>query len=301
MLVGRALVAALLVAALVVPGCIKDPLGPQIQGRAVEYLVAAQNTDGGWPAGANGTSDFATTCWVVLALVAAKAPAPPVDRARAYLADRSDNVSRDDTGSFSASNAVALYALAGLALGVPDARWNGTDPLARMQAYAANETLALNEKIFVLGTLGRSGRTGEAEGLRQEIRTKLDAGNGTELGSDAWFRSMGMLAMLASGDDAETESSRMWARSLLPFQKEESGFFSQPQYEPDASTTSAVLAVLTKIRFVYSSDRTAATEFLGGLQQEDGSIRFSKQYDFSPSKTTAEAVLGIGGAGVFGV
>jgi prenyltransferase beta subunit len=296
----QAITVVVAVAALLAPGCIKDPLGPQIQDRAVAYLVGSQNADGGWAAAPDGPSDFGTTCWVVLALSAADADAGVLERAKARLAAWSDNVSRDDTGSFSASNAVALYVLAGLALGVPDAAWNGTHPLDRLEAYTSNQTLALNEKLFIVGALGRAGHAAPAAALRDEIRSKLDGGNQTELGSDGWFRSTGVLAMLASGDDAESESSRMWARSLLPFQKEEGGFFSDPKYEPDASTTASVLAVLNKIRFVYSEDRTSATEFLGEMQQDDGWVRFSKEYDFGRAKTTAEAVLGLSGAGVFG-
>jgi hypothetical protein len=300
MLVSRTLAIGL-VLALLSAGCVKDPLGGEIQGRAVDYLVAAQRSDGGWSATANGTSEFAATCWVVLALSAAKAPEDVLARARARLEAWSDNVSRDDTDSFSASNAIALYVLAGIALGIPDAKWAGTDPLSRLEANASNDTLALNERLFVLGALGAAGKTERLGPLRDEIRAKLDGGNETELGSDAWFRSVAILAMLASGDDPESESSRLWARSLLPYQKDETGFFSNPQYPPDSSTTASVLAVLTKIRFVYSEDRTSATEFLGSMQQADGSIRFSKEYDFGPAKTSAEAILGITGAGVFGV
>ena len=53
------------------------------------------------------------------------------------------------------------------------------------------------------------------------------------------------------------------------------------------------------VPFVYSHERAAGAEFIQGLQQPDGSVKFSHDGDFARTKTTAEAVLGWTGKGPF--
>jgi prenyltransferase beta subunit len=293
--------AAAIVACLLASGCVQGT-DTKTRDRAVEYLTSHQNPDGGFSATMGQPSEFSTSAWAALALAAAHAPKDRLDAVASFLASRSANVTRNDTGSFSATNARSLYVLAALALHGPDTSWGGVDLLPALEAQASNASLALNEKIILLGTLGRAHRANGHPALRDEILGHFVDEDQSEIAKDAWFRAYAILALVASGSSPEEPTTKQWARSLLHFQKEDGGGFrTNASYEPDASTTAGVLVVFTKVPFVYSEQRRAAQAFLAEVQQSDGSVRFSHKYDFSPSKTTAEAVLGLSGNGLFGV
>lgn len=280
-------------------GCVEEIRFDDNVDAAIGFLELTQNVDGGFPSELGGLSDFSTSCWVALALDAGGGSVESQTRLREFLAGRSGAVERNETGSFSALNAVSLYVLAGLALDVPQARWNRTDPLARLRDAADNSSLLLNERLFLLGALGRAAPAAAA-GLRNETHDRLLGLNASETATDAWFRSIAILALLAAGESSQDRTLRDAARSLLKSQKGEGGFRSNPEYEPDASTTAMVVSVLAQVQFVYAHERETGMQFLEELQQPDGSVRFSHELDFSRVKTTAEAVLGWTGRGPFG-
>ncbi len=285
----------LLAVFVVASGCValeaQSPLVP----RGLEYLQSVQNEDGGFAGAGTGPSDFSTSAWVALAFGAADPANDAVSALRAYLANQSEAVLTNATGSFSRANAVSLFVLASLAIDVP-----GRDEhVARLRVYLDNTTLAANERLFLLGALGRTGETEAASALAAEIHAKLLDPKDADLAKDAWMRSHAVLALLANNQASNDRDLRAAARSLLPFQKEDAGFRSSPEFEPDASTTAAVVAVLSQIRFVYSHEHETGLDFILSLQQPSGKVRFSEEFDFSPVKTTAEAILAATGTGPF--
>lgn len=272
-------------------GCVEED--PDIVPAAMEYLRSVQRPDGGFAATENGSSDFATSAWVALAFGAAKADGASVESLRAFLRSQAGAVRNGTTGSLSAVNPVALYVLADRSLEV-----GGPSLDSLLLGFVGNTSLGTNERIFLLGALGRAG-LGHGS-LHAQLREEV-ANNRTSLvSSDAWFRAHAVLALLASGGSGSEPYFREAARTLLFFQKQGSGFRSSPEYEPDASTTAAVVAVLRKVPFVYSDEVNTGKEFLDGAQQPAGWIRFSTEADFGRTKTTAEAILGFTGAGPFG-
>lgn len=296
----RALGVCVLALLPVLAGCTEPDPGAEILEGGLAYLLGVQNEDGGFPASRGAASDFSTSAWVALALAAAETPPANLDQLRAYLAAQAGAVERNETGSLSRVNPVSLYVLSGLALGVPAARWNGTDPVDRLRGWLGNESIAINERLFLLGALSATGHASEAGELAAAVRAKLLDPADEELSGDAWMRAHAILALLASGDSPQDPDIRSAARSLLAFQVRDAGFRGSPDYAPDASTTAAVVAVLSKVRFVYSHERTTGLEFIAGLQQDDGSVRFSEELDFGPVKTTSEAILAATGKGPFG-
>lgn len=294
------LLGILLSALLLIPwaGCVEETRFDDNVAAAMAFLAGIQNPDGGFPGEPGAPSDFSTSCWVALALEAGGGPEAARSLLQSFLATQSGAVERNETGSLSATNAVSLYVLAGHALGVSDARWNGTDPVARLRRAAADDRLLLNERLFLLGALGTTDPSGASD-LRNETRDRLLGINASETATDAWFRSIAILALIAAGQSSQDPVLRDAARSLLEAQKGEGGFRSSPAYEPDASTTSMVVSVLAQVPFVYSHERETGMQFLEELQQPDGSVRFSNELDFSRVKTTAEAVLGWTGQGPF--
>lgn len=280
---------------VIVSGCValetQSPLIP----RGLDYLVSAQNDDGGFAGSGTGPSDFSTSAWAALAFGASDPTNDAVPALRAYLATQSEAVHNNATGSFSRSNAVSLYVLASLAIDVPARE----EHVQRLRVYLDNSTLAANERIFLLGALGRAGETEIAGPLATDIHAKLLDPKDADLANDAWMRSHAVLALLANNQSNNDRDLRAAARSLLPFQKGDAGFRSSPEFEPDASTTAAVVAVLSQIRFVYSHEHETGLDFILSLQQPSGSVRFSEEFDFSPVKTTAEAILAATGTGPF--
>jgi len=267
--------------------------------KAVGFLLTQQNGDGGFSAQAGGDSDLSTSAWVALALGATDTTGPTRDRLLAYLGSRADEVDANATGSFSATNAAALLVVAGYALDDPPRAFAGTDPGGRLEADAKNQSLGFNEKIFVTGALGRAGRAPAAAALVTEIKVALDDADHEFLAKDAWFRANAILALIAAGEDDDSEAMRRWAQGLLPFQEHDAGFRGSLEYSADASTTASVVAVLRQVPFVYSHEREAGSAFLETLRQPDGSVKFSRDADFARIKTTAEAVLGWTGKGPF--
>lgn len=284
---------AVLLAALLLPlaGCVESP--PEIVPEALLFLRSAQNDDGGFPGTPGGPSDFTTSAWVALAFASADVQDEGTARLGRFLAQQSDAVRNGTTGSLSRVNPLALYVLAKSSLG-----HEGADLAPELRAYLPNASLGLNERIFLLGALGRLGDRPQA--LHDRLREEVAQNRTSPATSDAWFRANAILALLASGGSGGDPYYREAARSLLLFQKQGSGFHSSPEYPPDASTTSAVIAVLHRVPFVYSDEVTTGRAFLEKLQDEEGWIRFSEASDFGRVKTTAEAVIGFTGTGPFG-
>lgn len=285
----------LLVAVLLLPGCLAVETQSPLMPRGLAYLESVQNDDGGFASAGTGPSDFATSAWAALAFGSAEPDHPAVPGLRAYLANQSQAVADNTTGGFSRTNAVSLYVLASLAIDVPGRE----EHLGRLRELVHNSTLAANERIFLLGALGRAQESAAASPIAQDMRAKLLDPADPDLAAEAWIRSHAILALLANNESSNDRDLRAGARSLLPFQQEDAGFRSSMEYEPDASTTSAVVAVLSQIRFVYSHERQTGLDFLLELQEPSGSVRFSEEFDFSPVKTTAEAILAATGDGPF--
>lgn len=280
---------------VVLSGCVALEAQSPLLPRGLDYLESVQNDDGGFAGAGTGPSDFSTSAWVALAFGAADPTNDAVPALRAYLANQSQAVHTNATGSFSRSNAVSLYVLSSLAIDLP-----GRDEhVARLRESLDNTTLAANERIFLLGALGSAGEIEAAAPLANEIHAKILDPSDADLTKDAWMRAHAVLALLANNQSSNDRDLRAAARSLLPFQKEDAGFRSSPAFEPDASTTAAVVAVLSQIRFVYSHEHETGLEFILSLQQPSGSVRFSEEFDFSPVKTTAEAILAATGDGPF--
>ncbi|HEX9815898.1 MAG TPA: prenyltransferase/squalene oxidase repeat-containing protein [Candidatus Thermoplasmatota archaeon] len=286
---------ALFAVLVVASGCLALEAQSPLLPRGLAYLVGVQNDDGGYAAAGTGPSDFSTSAWVALAFGAADPTHESVPALRAYLANQSDAVRENTTGSFSRANAVSLYVLSSLAIDVPGRH----EHLMRLRSYLDNTTLAINERLFLLGALGNAGATESAAPLVKSIREKLLDPSDADLTKDAWVRSHAILALLANNESSNDPDLRAAARSLLPFQKEDAGFRSSAEYEPDASTTAAAVAVLSQIRFVYSHEHETGLEFILSLQGPTGSVRFSEEFDFSPVKTTSEAILAATGDGPF--
>lgn len=286
---------ALLATCLIVSGCValeaQSPLVP----RGLEYLTAVQNDDGGFAGTGAGPSDFSTSAWAALAFGASDPHNDAVPALRDYLANQSESVRTNATGSFSRANAVSLFVLASVAIDVPDREQH----VARLRQFVDNSTMAANERLFLLGALARAGELESSESLVAEIRARILDPNDADLAKDAWMRSHAVLALLASNQSSNDRDLRAATRSLLEFQKEDAGFRSSLEYEPDASTTAAVVAVLSQIRFVYSHEHETGLEFILSLQEPSGSVRFSEEFDFAPVKTTAEAILAATGKGPF--
>lgn len=282
-------------AVLLFSGCVEPEAPSQLLPRALGYLASVQNDDGGYGPGGNGSSDFSTSAWVALALGSADPQHDSLPALRSYLANQSAAVRDNATGSFSPTNAASLYVMASTAIDVADRDQH----LARLRGLAGETSLAANEQIFMLGALGGAGETAAADPVAKHILAKLLDPQDADLSKDAWMRAHAILALLVNGVSADDPDLRAAARSLLPFQKEDSGFRSSTEYEPDASTTAAVVAVLAQIRFVYSHEKETGLDFIVDLQESTGHVRFSEEFDFSPVKTTAEAVLAATGDGPF--
>src|SRR5206468_3732290 len=113
--------------------------------------------------------DFSTSAWVALALGAGNGKGLVVAGLHHYLSGQYDAVARDQTGSFSKVNAVALYALAYHAIDAGDFYDEDEPdlPLMRLARWAPNESLAVNEQMYVLGTLSHTGHPHDADGIAQ--------------------------------------------------------------------------------------------------------------------------------------
>lgn len=283
--------ACLLLLAVPASGCLETP--PDLVRDALEYLRSVQNTDGGFPGSPGGPSDFTTTAWVALAFASAGASGEPVERTARFVAAQADAVRNGSTGSLSRVNPLSLYVLARAALG-----GSGPDLAPELRGFRDNASLGLNERIFLVGALGRIGD--RPQGLHDALKEEVAQNRTSAATSDAWFRANAILALLSSGGSAGDAYYREAARSLLLFQKQESGFRSAPEFEPDSSTTAAVVAVLHQVPFVYSDEVTTGRKFLDQQQDRDGWIRFDEESDFARIKTTAEAVVGFTGRGPFG-
>jgi energy-coupling factor transport system substrate-specific component len=289
--------AAALLAALAVGGALVAPTGAAAaspSARAVAYLQAAQNGDGGFGGGRGQSSTQLHTGWAALGLAAAgRNPADVssggvsiVDYLRAHAAGLSDIGDLERT------------ALALDAAGVSPRSFAGRDLVAAIQRRrSSNGSWSRNNGwtafgVLALKAVGAPGVRGSVRWLaRQQNR---DGGFGFRPSAVSDVDDTGaVLQALAAGGMRGSKVARRAVRFLKGAQRPDGGFGQMRFQDSNAQSSSwAVQGLVAAGRNPGAFKRRGRSPlaYLRSLQNADGSVRYSRTSSQTPVWVTAQAL-----------
>ncbi|MEZ5101329.1 MAG: prenyltransferase/squalene oxidase repeat-containing protein [Thermoleophilia bacterium] len=280
----RLLLVGLLLALLAASGAAPAGAAPPSPERAIAYLQARQQPDGGF-AEPGGRSDPGLTAWVVLGLDAAGIdPAAVVRDGRSaadYLAGKPYPAATDLELRILAL--VALHRdVSGLA-----------DQLARLSRRTGSIGPTVNSTIWGILALRAAGRPVPAAAVRYLLGAQ--AANG----GFSWFKggapdtndtAAAVRALLAAGKPASARPIRRALAFLAANVRRDGGVPLEPGDPSDAQSTAWTIEA---VRAAGRTPPRALAAYLGRLQRADGSFRFRAGRTLTPTWVTAYVLRAI--------
>jgi energy-coupling factor transport system substrate-specific component len=263
--------------------------------RAVSYLRASQNTDGGFGGSRGQSSTGLHTGWAALGLAAVGVN--PADVSASGGSSIVDYL-RTRAGSLSDIGELERTVLAIDSAGVDARSFAGRDLVAAIERRrASNGSWKGNNGWTAFGVLalkatGGSGVKGSARWLARHANSDGGYGFRPGAGSDV-DDTGGVLQALAAGRLRGSKASRRAIAFLRGAQNRDGGFSLLPGQTSNVQSTSwAVQGIVAAGRSPAGFKRRGHTPltFLRSMQAADGSFRYSRQSSQTPVWVTAQAL-----------
>ncbi|MHB8894685.1 MAG: prenyltransferase/squalene oxidase repeat-containing protein [Candidatus Geothermincolia bacterium] len=261
--------------------------------RALDYLKARQQSDGGFAEPEAGSSEQLTS-WVTCAVASAgidpaswrKSGRSPLDYLASVQSDKLTDVEK--------------RCIAVCAAGSNPRSFGGRDLVAAIKArMVADGHIGdlVNEHCWGLIALAAAGEP-IPDGSRAWLaaRQNSDGGFGyaADTGSDPDDTGAALQALIAAGESKDGSPVSRAISYLVFCQGDDGGFTWQSQGSNVGSTAWCVQGLIAAGENVSSSEWTVSgttpLDFINGMQQGDGHFRHSKGMDSNPAWMTAEAV-----------
>jgi energy-coupling factor transport system substrate-specific component len=276
-MVGAAMLGAIVLAApLAIAAGGRDAVA-----RGADYLESARTADGGFGASrGDARADPIFTGWAAIGL-AASGRSPGASTA-AYLSEQARKVT--DVGDIERTM-LALHAAG------RDTTELGRR-LARKRARNGSYEALVNRSAFGILALKTAGRRADPKTVAWLLRAQnRNGGWGLTRGgpSDVDDTAAVVQALVVAGR-RETAPVRRAVRWLVRQRNADGGYPLQPRTPSNAQSTAFAVQALVAARS-RAADRSIA--YLRSLQGEDGSVRYDRSNDQTPTWVTAQAIAAI--------
>jgi energy-coupling factor transport system substrate-specific component len=278
--------AGLVALALIAGAAAPEPAAAGASSRAVDYLRASQNDDGGF-GGARGTaSTHLHTGWAALGLAAAGVNPADIGVV-GWLRDHADGL--NDTGDL--ERAILVLGASGVDPRSFDGRDLVAELLSRRSANGAwkNNVTWTSFGILALRAGGGPGVARSARWLGRQQNRDGGFGFAPRAASSVDDTSAALEALGAAGRGGSKVVAR-GARFLRRSQNSDGGFGLLPRQSSNSQSTAWAVQGLVGAGRKLSSLRRSPLRYLRSLQGGDGSIRYSRSSTQTPVWTTAQAV-----------
>lgn len=262
---------------------------------AVQYLMARQNTDGGYSEPEAG-SDLVTTCWVLIAGAAAGEGPLEWTAGGAGPAQFIESA-LDSTSSLSD---LELVAVALSAAGGDPGNVAGRDLTALIKASTSGDGRigsGIQEHCWGMLALAAAGETVPANNVEWLIgQRRADGGWGESDGALNADTAIAVEALIAAEEDAGEWTGP--ALKLLRQRMNPDGGFRGEGRGSDVHATSSVMRAISAggldpTSESWSFEGRNPAEYLDSMQSRDGSFLFAAGVESQPALTTAMAVPAI--------
>jgi len=249
-------------------------------GRGASYLLARQQSGGGF-AEPGASSSAGLTAWTVLGLRASgKAPAT-LQAAADYLAQTPAPQATD----------LELKLLAQAALGQDASKL--ADEIERLRRPGGRIGPARNSTYWGVLALRAAGRKPAKATVRYILRAQRKNGGWSwspRAASDAGDTAAAIQALRATGAGARSVPITRAVRYLRRCQNKDGGFAVSPAADSDAQSTAWAIQALIAAR---KDPGKAPFRYLQKLQRSDGSFRYSVRYVTTPAWVTAQVLCAL--------
>ena len=250
--------------------------------RGASYLLARQQSDGGF-AEPGASSSAGLTAWTVLGLKASgKAPAK-LQAAADYLAQTPAPQATD----------LELKLLAQAALGRDVSKL--ADEIEQLRRPGGRIGPALNSTYWGVLALRAAGRRPAKATVRYILRAQRKSGGWSwspRAAADAGDTAAAIQALRAAGTNAPSAPITRAVRYLRRCQNKDGGFAVSPGADSDAQSTAWAIQALVAAR---KDPGKPPFRYLKRLQRSDGSFRFSARYSTTPTWVTAQVLCALAG------
>lgn len=265
--------------------------------KAVEWLVAQQQPDGGF-AGFSGESDPGATVDAVLALAAAEHAGVKTDTSKAieYLKTKALVFTQQTPGS------AAKLALALVATGNDPHDFDNINPMAIVEIASAKGMIGIGpyEHAFGLMALVATGTPIPEAAIDAAHASQIEDGSWAFDGTldtgagDTNTTAMMVQALVAAGSEDEMVTRAV--DYLLATQNDDGGFPYQPGAESDANSTSLGLQALIALNdAVHSDARGKAEAALLKMQNASGAFFYMASMPDDNAFATVQAIPALAG------
>ena len=280
----------------------RSPAAAQAASSPLSYLLAAQNSDGGFGAGPGQGSSQLYSGWAALGLAAAGINPQDASHGGASLASylASGATTRTDPGSLERT------ILAARASGESATSFGGLNLVAALQRdIGRNGSVSdqTNWTAFAVLALRAAGASPPGRAVHWLIRQQDGDGgfNFSTAGGESDVDDTGaVLEALAGipGSTASTTRSRA-VRYIGSKQNRDGGFPATAGASSNAQSTAwaiqGLIASGADPTALHHRGAPSPLDYLGSLQAPDGHIRYSKSSDETPVWVTAEAIMALDG------
>ncbi len=249
-------------------------------GRGASYLLARQQSDGGF-AEPGASSSAGLTAWTVLGLAASGRAPARAQAAADYLAQAPAPQATD----------LELHLLATAALGQDTTRL--ADQLERLREPGGAIGPALNSTYWGAIAFKAAGREPGQATVRYILRAQRSSGGWSwslSAAPEAGDTAAAIEALRATGASARSAPIKRAIRFLRRCQNKDGGFAVAPGSPSDAQSTAWAIQALVAAR---SEPGAAAFLYLKNLQRRDGSFRYSARYVTTPAWVTAQVLCAL--------
>jgi energy-coupling factor transport system substrate-specific component len=262
--------------------------------RAVRYLAAAQNRDGGFGGGRGLSSNQLYTGWAALGLAAARRN--PRDQRRAH-GRAITRYLRSQLGGLTDIGEIERTVLVLRAAGVSPRSFGGRDLVADIERRRRpNGSIAEYVSYTAFGVLALKASGAPIWGAATtylERSQNSDGGFGiapdTSSDTDMTGAVLQALAVVGRGGG---EASRRGVEYLVRMQSPNGGFGATEGRDPNAQSTSYAVQGLLAVRGAPAT-LSRAISYLKRLQRSDGSFRYSSSSDQTPVWVTAQVLMAL--------
>ena len=268
--------------------------------RAAQYLVAAQNSDGGWGSSSGARTNAVQTSWAVIGLASAGYdPLSVHSRGRSPAALLRGWAARARTTADIERTALALAAA-----GIRPSTGGLLTRLKRSQRSDGSFAGLINLTSYGLLALRASGRSASSSAVRKAavwIAKRQNSDGGFNFarrgGASSIDDTAGALQALAAAGFGRGRAAQRAGRYLAARQNRDGGYALQPGGASNAQSTA--LAVQGLVSAGRNPDRQrrrgarSPLSFIRSLQSSRGSVRYSRASSATPVWVTSQSLAAL--------
>ncbi len=289
------------IAAVVLAAAVAPPPPARATASPATYLLAAQNSDGGFGSAPGASSSELFSGWAALGLAAEGYDPQSVRRGGRTLIEY---IGRG-VGSLADAGSLERTILVVRAAGLSPSSFQGRDLLAALQGDVRGDGSVgeqVNLTSFAVLAL-RSAGVSPAPATLAWLVHQQDADGGFNFataggGSDVDDTGAALEALAAAGDTASRTSARAVA-FIRAQQNPDGGFPSQPGGDSNAQSTAwavqGLLAAGVDPSSLHRGGSASPVQYLRSLIDADGHVRYSRGSDQTPVWVTAQAAMALAG------